>query len=72
MSPWLFNVFLDTVVKRVNERAGRRGAKLRAKSEKRWEIKQILYADDTILFMEPRVGMNQSAFGEGYEWMEFK
>ena len=48
MSPWLFNIFLDRVVRQVNERAMEKGVKLRDKNRGRgWEIKQILYADDT-------------------------
>ena len=54
MSPWLLNIFFDRVVRRVNERtAGRRG-KVRDENGGSWKIKQILYADNTMLVAESR------------------
>ena len=39
----------DRVVRQVNERAMGKGVKLRGENEVGWEIKQVLYADDTVL-----------------------
>ena len=48
MSPWFFNIFFDKAVRHVNERAILKGVKLRDENGRRWEIKQLLYADDTV------------------------
>ena len=48
MSPWLFNVFLDGVMKEVKERVGDVGASLwdeRRNCE--WKVAWVMYADDT-------------------------
>ena len=52
MSPWLFNIFFDRVVRQVNERAMGRGVTLRDENGRCLENKQILYAIDTILTAE--------------------
>ena len=49
MSLWLYNISFDSVVRRVNERAKGRGGKLRDKNGEGWEIREVLYADDTVL-----------------------
>ena len=52
MSPWLFNVYMDGVVREVNARVlGKRLGLMRAKGG-RYEIKQLLLADDTSLVAE--------------------
>ena len=40
------------MVRRVNERAMGKGVKLRDENWEGWEIKQVLYADDTVLVAE--------------------
>ena len=54
MSPWLFNIFFDTMVRQVNERAVGKGVKLRYENGGGWEIEQVLYAHDTVLVAETR------------------
>ena len=44
MSPWLFNIYFDKVVRQVNERAMGKGVKLRDENGGGWEINQVLYA----------------------------
>ena len=48
MSPWLYNLLFDRVVRQVNERTIVKEVKLRDENGRGWEIKQVLYADDTI------------------------
>ena len=54
MSPWLLNILFDRMVRQVNERAAGRGVRLIDEKEGGWEIKQVLYADDTLLVGETR------------------
>ena len=49
MSPWLFNIFFDRVIRQVNERPAGMGVKLRNENGGSWEIKHVLYADDKVL-----------------------
>uniref|UniRef100_UPI0025A02200 reverse transcriptase domain-containing protein n=1 Tax=Klebsiella pneumoniae TaxID=573 RepID=UPI0025A02200 len=50
MSPWLFNVFMDGVMKEVQRRVGEAGASLwDAKSNCAWKLGWLMYADDTKL-----------------------
>ena len=54
MSPWLFNLFMDGVVREVDARMLGRGVRLRNGMERdmkgcEWQLNQILYADDTAL-----------------------
>ena len=48
MSPWLFNVYLDGVVRDVNVRVLGKGLKLLNANGGRFEINQLLFADDTV------------------------
>ena len=48
MSPWLFNVYMDGVVREVNVMLGK-GLELLSANGGRFEISQLLYADDTAL-----------------------
>ena len=52
--PRLFNSFFDRVVRQVNGKEMGRGVKLRDENGGRWEIKEVLYPDDTILVAETR------------------
>ena len=49
MSPWLFNVYMDGVVLKVNVRVLGKGLKLLSVNGGRFEINQLLFADDTAL-----------------------
>ena len=49
MSPWLFNVYMDGVVREVNVRVLGKGLELLSVNGGRFEINQLLFADDTAL-----------------------
>ncbi|WP_435316529.1 reverse transcriptase domain-containing protein, partial [Klebsiella pneumoniae] len=49
MSPWLFNLYIDGVVREVNARVFGRGLKLVDAEDRVWELSQLLFADDTVL-----------------------
>ena len=48
MSPWLFNVYKDGVIKEMKAKVG---AKMELEGEKWWMVTS-LFADDTVLFAE--------------------
>ena len=48
MSPLLFDVYMDTVVKEVKIGLGRMGVKF-LKEEREWILPGLLYADDLVL-----------------------
>ena len=49
MSPWLFNVYMDGVVREVNVRVLGKGLELLSANGGRFEINHLLFADDTAL-----------------------
>ena len=49
MSPWLFNLYIDGVVREVNVRVLGRGLKLVDGNENEWELNQLLFVDDTVV-----------------------
>ena len=49
MSPWLFNVYMDGVVREVNVRVLGNGLELLSANGGRFEINQLLFSDDTAL-----------------------
>ena len=49
MSPWLFNVYMYGVVREVNVRVLGKGLELLSANGGRFEINQLLFADDTAL-----------------------
>ena len=49
MSPWLFNVYMDGVVREMNVRVLGKGLELLSANGGRFEITQLLFADDTAL-----------------------
>ena len=49
MSPWLFNVYIHGVVREVNVRVLGKGLELLSANGGRFEINQLLFADDTAL-----------------------
>ena len=60
MSPWLFNVFMDGVVREVNIRLGERGLGfIEGNGEQEWVINQVLFADDTALVADSEEGLQQ-------------
>ena len=49
MSPWLFNLYIDGVVREVNVRVLGRGLKLVDGNDNEWKLNQLLFADDTVV-----------------------
>ena len=49
MSPWLFNLYIDGVVREVNARVLGTGLKLVDGIDNEWELNQLLFADDTVV-----------------------
>ena len=49
MFPWLFNVYMDGVVREVNVRVLGKGFELLSANGGRFEINQLLFADDAAL-----------------------
>ena len=49
MSPWLFNLYIDGVVRELNARVLGRGLKLVDGNDSEWELNQLLFADDTVV-----------------------
>uniref|UniRef100_A0A8C8DHP6 ribonuclease H n=1 Tax=Oryzias sinensis TaxID=183150 RepID=A0A8C8DHP6_9TELE len=49
MSPWLFNVYMDGVVKEVNERVSGTVVSMMKTDGSEWSVNQLLFADDTAL-----------------------
>ena len=47
MSPWLFHVYMDGVVREVNVRMLGKGLELLSANGGRFEINELLFADDT-------------------------
>ena len=48
MSPWLFNLYMDGVVREVNARVLGRGLRLKDENGLEWELNQLLFADDAV------------------------
>ena len=65
MSPWLFNVYMDGVVREVNVRVLGKGLELLSANGGRFEINQPLFADDTTLVAdsEEKFGKLVSEYG---------
>ncbi len=51
MSPWLFNNYLDGVMREMKGRVGEVGVRMYARGRK-WMLNSILFADDTVLIAE--------------------
>ncbi len=50
MSPWLFNVYMDGVIREMKAKVGEVGVKMFAAGRK-WMLNSILFADDTVLLI---------------------
>ena len=49
MSPWLFNVYMDGVVREANARVLGKGLERLSVNDGRFEINHLLFTDDTAL-----------------------
>ena len=65
MSPWLFNLYMEGVVQEVNVRVLGKGLELLIANGGRFEINQLLFADDTALVadLEEKLCKLVSEFG---------
>ena len=52
MSPWLFNLYMDGVVRKVNVRGLWKRLELLSANGGRFEINQLLFSDDTALWAD--------------------
>ena len=59
MSPWLFNLYIDGVVREVNARVLGRGLKLLDANGNEWEMNQLLFADDTVVVADSEKKLRQ-------------
>ena len=50
--PWVFNLYNDGVVREVNALVLGRGLKLADGNDNRWELNQLLFADDTVVVVD--------------------
>ena len=74
MSPWLFNVYIYGVVREVNVRVLGKGLELLSANGSRFEINQLLFADDTALVAdsEEKLCRLVSEFGRVCERKKFR
>ena len=72
MSPWLFNLYIDGVVREVNARVLGRGLELIDASENAWQLNQLLFADDTVVVADSEEKLCQlvTEFGRVCKRME--
>ena len=54
VSPWLFNLYINGVVREVNARVLGRGLKLADGNDNEWELNQLLFADDTVVVADSK------------------
>jgi len=59
MSTWLFNIYMDGVMKEVRELIGNVGVELKMRNKK-WKVSHLLYADDAVLFAESEKELQES------------
>src|SRR5215469_12929114 len=53
MSPWLFNVYMDSIVREVKRECREEGLNLQSeRGGVQWRVNMLLYADDTVLIGE--------------------
>ena len=65
VSPWLFNVYMDGVVREVNVRVLGKGLELLSANGGRFEVNKLLFADDTarVADSDEKLGRLVSGFG---------
>ncbi len=54
MSPWLFSIYMDGVMREMNGKVGEVGVRMYAEGRK-WVLNSVLFADDTVLIAENEV-----------------
>ncbi len=59
MSRWLFNIYMDGVVREVNARVLRRGLSLISADGREWNLSQLLFANDTALVADSEGRLRQ-------------
>jgi len=53
MSAWMFNVYMDKIVKEINREMADIGTVLgREREDERWKMRMMLFADDTVLMAD--------------------
>src|SRR5215469_4844729 len=53
MSPWLFNVYMDSIVREVKRECMEEGLNMQSERGRvQWRVNMLLYADDTVLMGE--------------------
>ena len=69
LSPWLFNVYMDGVVREMNDRVLWKWLELLRVNGGRFEINQLLFADDTALVADSEVKLCKlvSEFGRVFK-----
>ncbi len=51
MSPWLFNIYMDGVMRKVKGKVGEVRVRMYYE-ERKWVLNSVLFADDTVLIAE--------------------
>ena len=64
MSPWMFNMFINGVVREVNSRVNGMGVKMNEDGEREWVMSQLLFADDSYR-SSGRIGRTAAVPGSG-------
>ena len=74
MSPWLFNVYMDGVVREVNVRASGRGVSVLGVNGAVCQVSQLLFADDTALVADSEENLRKlvAEFGRVCERRKLK
>ncbi len=60
MSPWLFNIYMDDVMREIKGKAGEVGIRMYVEG-RTWVLNSILFTDDAVLIVENE---NDSKFGQ--------
>ena len=56
---WLFNLYIDGLVREVNARVLGRGLKLVDGNDNEWKPNQLLFADDTVVVADSEIKLCQ-------------
>ena len=49
MSPWLFNIYVDGMIRKINARMFSRSLSLVNSDDREWKINQLMFTDDIVL-----------------------